>query len=116
MYRTVTAGSRGVSDGSLIADAVRESGFRIASVISGCAKGVDTLAIDWAARNGIRVERYPANWDKCGKSAGYRRNERMAEAADALIAVWDGVSRGTKHMMDICESKGMPIFVKNLSL
>ena len=116
MYRTVIAGSRGVSDESLIADAIKESGFQIASVISGCARGVDTLAINWASRNGIRIERFPANWDKYGKSAGYRRNEQMAEVADALIAVWDGVSRGTKHMIDICKTKGIPVFVKNLTL
>ena len=51
---------------------------------------------------------YPAQWDKYGKRAGYRRNEQMAEVADGLIAFWDGQSKGTKHMIDIMTEKNLP--------
>ena len=47
--------------------------------------------------------RFPADWDKYGKAAGYKRNGEMARNADALIAFWDGKSRGTKHMIDLAK-------------
>ena len=51
--------------------------------------------------------------EKFGKSAGFRRNEQMAEFADALIAFWDGKSHGTKHMIDTATEKGMNVSVVN---
>ena len=57
------------------------------------------------------MEIYPAQWKKFGKRAGYRRNEQMAEVADALIAFWDGSSRGTKHMIDIMNEKNLLVRV-----
>lgn len=65
----------------------------------------------WARRNNVPVEKYPANWDKYGKSAGYIRNEEMAKVADSLLAIWDGKSRGTKHMIDIATKKGLTVFI-----
>ena len=65
----------------------------------------------WAATFSIPCEKYPADWDKYGKSAGYRRNEQMADNADSLIALWDGRSRGTKHMIDIAHRKGLKVYV-----
>lgn len=49
---------------------------------------------------GWGVQSFPADWQKNGKSAGYKRNEEMAQNSDALIAFWDGESKGTKHMID----------------
>jgi hypothetical protein len=43
----------------------------------------------------------PADWDTHGKSAGFKRNKEMAEVSQGLIAFWDNVSKGTKHMIDI---------------
>lgn len=53
-----------------------------------------------------------ADWDLDGKSAGFKRNVKMAEYADALVAFWDGSSRGTKHMIDIAKEKGLDIRIK----
>ena len=53
-----------------------------------------------------------ADWETYGKSAGYRRNVDMAESADALVALWDGVSNGTKHMINIARQKGLRVHVK----
>ena len=49
----------------------------------------------------------PDEWDKYGKSAGYRRNVQMAEYADSCVVFWDGKSRGTKHMIDIAEKRNL---------
>ena len=74
-------------------------------IISGCARGADTLGLRYASENTFDVEEYPADWDKYGKKAGYVRNVEMAENADALIAFWDGKSKGTKHMIDIATER-----------
>ena len=69
-------------------------------IICGEAKGADTLGKQLAVSKGWTVHSYPANWERYGKAAGYRRNEEMAKHAEALIAFWDGKSKGTKHMID----------------
>lgn len=81
----------------------------ISTILSGCARGADSLAITWADFEGIAVERYPAEWNKFGKQAGFVRNRVMAENCDYGIAFWDGKSRGTKHMIDTCTSLSVPL-------
>jgi hypothetical protein len=70
-------------------------------VISGMARGADTLGWEWAKAHGVEVIEMPADWARYGRSAGYRRNEEMARAATHLVAFWDGVSRGTSNMIGI---------------
>jgi len=114
--KTIIAGSRTITDMAHISEAVDESGFEITEVVSGCADGVDKLGEEWADWMGLPVKRFPADWKQYGKSAGYQRNEEMARYADALIAIWDGSSKGTAHMIDIAKkSKTMLIWVVNLS-
>jgi hypothetical protein len=112
--RTIIAGSRGVTDQSIVDKAIADSGFTITAVISGTARGVDRMGEDWARRHRIPIERYPAQWDIDGRSAGYKRNELMGFMADALIAIWDSESRGTKHMINIAQRKGLKIYVRTL--
>lgn len=81
------------------------------AIICGEARGADSLGRKYAEEHGIAVESFPANWKKYGRSAGYIRNQEMADHADALIAFWDGKSRGTKNMIDIAKKKGIPIRV-----
>lgn len=74
----------------------------ITQVICGMARGVDTIGRDWAfAQDDIPVLEMPADWDRYGKRAGYRRNIEMARLAEQAIIFWDGQSRGSKHMFDI---------------
>jgi len=70
------------------------------TIISGGAKGADALGEQFAERNGLELDVYPAEWDKYGKGAGYRRNHQMSLVGDGLIAFWDGKSRGTKNMIE----------------
>lgn len=78
-------------------------------IVSGKARGADSLGERYAAEKGYEISTHPADWDAYGKSAGYRRNAEMAQEADALIAFWDGKSRGTKHMIDLAEKHGLVI-------
>jgi len=77
-------------------------------MIEGAAKGIDTIAKEYAQENDWKIEEYPAEWDKYGKSAGYIRNELMVKAADEVLILWDGESKGTKHDIDLCEKYNKP--------
>ena len=101
--KTIIAGSRGITDIQHIRDAVAGFDGEISEVVSGTARGVDRLGEQWAQEQSVPVARFPADWNQHGKKAGYLRNREMAAYADALIAVWDGVSRGTKNMIEEME-------------
>lgn len=112
--KVIIAGSREITDYATVERAIRESGFQITEVVSGTARGVDRLGERWARENGIVVAPFPAQWKVGGKQnlgAGLLRNALMAEYADALIAIHDGVSRGTANMIYIAKSKGLHVHV-----
>ena len=105
--RVLVCGSRDFSDRSLVDAKLDEVRKRLGGVpmrvISGAARGADTLAADWAARNNVPCDEYPADWDRYGRSAGYRRNEQMLTEGQPhlVVAFPQGESRGTRMMMDI---------------
>ena len=109
--KVIIAGSRNFSEYQLVAQAVQASTFVISEVVSGTARGVDRLGQNFAFVHNIPVRRFPANWDKLGKSAGFLRNIQMAEYADALIAIWDGHSSGTKHMIAEAKKRGLKVYI-----
>ena len=117
-FKVIIAGSRGFSNYKLLKDtcnnALREKKkTHNVIIISGHAKGADALGEKYANDEGFDLEIFPADWKKFGKSAGFRRNEQMAEFADGLIAFWDGESHGTKHMIDIATEKGIKTKIVN---
>jgi hypothetical protein len=113
--RTIIAGSRNITDYSIVLKAIRESvkvgGLRPTCIISGGARGPDKLGERFAREFEFPVEVYKADWDKYGKRAGYLRNEEMAKVADALIAIWDGVSNGTRHMIALAKKYKVRTYV-----
>ena len=72
--------------------------------ICGDARGIDTLGGEWATSKGIAVELFPALWDRHGKAAGMMRNKVMANHGTHLVAFWDGVSPGTRQMLDVAKN------------
>ncbi len=112
--KIIIAGSRGFNDYFIfcrIIDSMLKDVGDL-TIISGDAKrGPDRMAIEYADEKGILCRKFPANWDEHGKSAGYIRNAEMAEEGDILIAMWDGKSRGTRHMIDLAVRKGLKVFV-----
>lgn len=105
--RLIIAGSRGATRAQTVA-AIQASNAQTATLIlSGDAKGADTFGAEWAVSVGKPVAHYPADWAKYGRSAGMKRNWEMAENADALLAIWDGQSVGTAHMIRIAREKGL---------
>jgi hypothetical protein len=110
------AGSRTIRDPRVVARAIAASGFDVTVLVSGGAQGVDRLGEEWARDRYVHVERWPADWAKHGKAAGPIRNEAMAAAAHALVAVWDGVSRGTAHMVRAARARGLQVYVHNVAV
>lgn len=78
-------------------------------VVSGGARGVDRRARDHARARGLEYDEFLADWEGEGKRAGPLRNERMLSTVDAVIALWDGESPGTKHAMDFAASRKIPV-------
>lgn len=91
--------------------AIQESGFQITEVISGGAIGVDAFARRWARENSVRYTEFLPDWNKYGKSAGFKRNVLIVNAAEQLIAVWDGFSRGTHHSVELARTRNIPVFI-----
>lgn len=113
--KTIIAGSRTITDYDVVLEVIKKSNLEITEVVSGVAQGVDTLGITYAYNNDIPIAQFPANWNKHGKSAGYIRNVEMAQYADALIAVWDGKSKGTKNMIEIANKRNLKVYIEIIS-
>ncbi|CAM1347852.1 DUF2493 domain-containing protein [Tenacibaculum sp. HL-MS23] len=75
-------------------------------IISGAHyKGADKLGEKYASEKNINIIKFPADWIKYGKAAGPKRNKQMAIYADALIAFWDGKSKGTKNIIQLAKQR-----------
>lgn len=110
-FRTIIAGSRENLSYKHVKHAIENCGWEITTVLCGEAAGVDKHGALWAKRNGVPVESYPADWETHKRSAGHIRNAEMARHAEALIAVWDGASPGTKSMIRIARKQGLRVYV-----
>lgn len=88
----------------------------VTRVISGCARGVDTAGEEMAVElTGRRAARFPADWEGLGRAAGPSRNIDMMSCADALFMIWDGRSRGSRHMLGLMESRKRPVYEIEIS-
>lgn len=117
--RVIVAGSREISDFDEVAQAIEDSGFEVTELVSGCARGVDTLGEQWAEARGIPVKPFPADWDKHGKGAGHIRNREMSLYGDALVALVPADSerhpaRGTRNMIAQAEKQMLPLHVRRV--
>jgi len=98
--KLIIAGSRHLPNCVELIDKLVKPLPRVEEVVSGCARGVDTSGEMWAKLNNIPVKRFPADWERYKNSAGPIRNMQMARYADALLLIWDGKSKGSKHMLE----------------
>lgn len=84
-------------------------------VISGGARGVDTIAENFAKKRGLEVLIFEADWDRHGKAAGYIRNKEIVKAADRIIAFQLDESKGTQHTIDLARKAGKPVKLTSYS-
>jgi hypothetical protein len=80
-------------------------------LVSGGARGADELAERYAEERKVMMLVYPADWDKYGKSAGYRRNQQIVDYAEMVVAFWDGESKGTKHSIDLAVKQNKQVLI-----
>jgi hypothetical protein len=110
--KTIVAGSRTVKDRAIVDRAIEESGFAITEVVSGGAVGVDQMGEQWADDHRVAKKRFLPDRQKYGwPRAAFVRNEAMGDYAGALIAVWDGASNGTRHMIEYARRRGLRVHV-----
>lgn len=112
VIKLIIAGGRDFNDYNLLEETCDFMLSKLAEthqiqIISGGAAGADTMGARYAGHRGFDLIVMKADWDKHGKSAGYKRNAEMAAVATHLIAFWDGQSRGTNHMINIANDKNL---------
>ena len=87
----------------------------ISFIVSGGARGVDTLAERYAKENEISYTAFVAEWSKYGKGAGPIRNQKIIENCDVVIAFLVETSKGTKNSVELAKKLNKPILIINLS-
>jgi hypothetical protein len=113
--KVIIAGSRNVAvNMKQLMDAIQQAGFPITEVVSGHSGNVDLLGEQWARNVKVPITIFEAAWGSYGRSAGPRRNRQMATYAEALIALWDGKSRGTLNMIKEATKKKLSVYVINI--
>lgn len=114
MYKVVVAGGRDFSDYQLLKQTLNHlliHKLPNVEIVCGKATGADTLGERYAKELGLSVAYFPADWTKHKKAAGPIRNREMAKYSDACVVFWDGMSRGTKNMIEEATKEGISIRV-----
>lgn len=85
-------------------------------IITGGAKGIDTLVEAYAKERGIPTLTVKPCYERYGRAAPILRDEEMVDLADSVLVIWDGVSRGSRHTADYARKKGKPLTVAEVGL
>jgi hypothetical protein len=113
MKRLAIIGSRSFNDYNLMESVLSPFQSQLSLVVSGGAKGADLLGERWAKNNNIKTLIFYADWNRYGRSAGFKRNEDIINNADMVIAFWDGKSPGTKHSISLANKFKIPLRIIN---
>ena len=107
----LVAGSRSFADKELLARILGENVKADDTIVEGGAKGVDSMAREWAEARGISVTEIKADWTKYGRAAGPKRNDTMtafiAEHGGRAVFIWDGQSKGTRQCITSAMKRGI---------
>jgi hypothetical protein len=103
-------GSRTFNDYKMLVSFIRDNYDveKITHIVSGGARGADSLGERFAADYGKEKIIFPAEWKKYGKKAGFKRNVDIIRTCDECVCFWDGISHGTKHDIELCEKMNKP--------
>lgn len=99
-------GSRGFNDYKLMKDTLDEYKDKVFLIVSGGARGADSLAEKWADENNIKTLIHKPDWDRYGKIAGFLRNTDIVADSDIIIGFWDGMSAGTENSINMAKKEG----------
>jgi hypothetical protein len=107
--KVAVIGSRDFNDYELMSEHLNQIKDEIQLIVSGGAKGADSLAEKWASENSIETLIFKPDWKKFGRSAGVVRNRDIVANSNLVIAFWDGQSKGTKSSIDLCGKLGIKV-------
>lgn len=105
--KVAIVGGREFDDYNLIEKTLHEyfdDVSKISLIISGGARGADSLAEEFAKNHQLPLKVYYADWKAYGKYAGFTRNTKIVREADIVFAFWDGRSKGTANTIDQCKT------------
>lgn len=117
MNKLAIIGSREFDNWNLLDDTLcdyflgRDDAWRFNEIVSGGAKGADSLGAKWAKEQKIKLTEFLPDWDRFGKRAGFLRNEDIVKASDFVLCFWDGVSRGTGNSLSIAKRLKKPTLI-----
>lgn len=116
VFKVIVAGSRLFLDYEFLKDRLDLllAKKEIVQIVSGTARGADTLGEKYAVEKGYHISKFPAHWDSYGKKAGYIRNEEMARYADACVIFNLDNSAGSNHMENIAVKYNLNLRVYRL--
>ena len=109
MFKLAIIGGRDFHDYSLMCKFLDPHKDSVSEVISGGAKGADSLGYKWAIDNNIPTTIFKPDWELHGKRAGFIRNADIVNGCDRLIAFWDGKSKGTANSIQLTKKQNKPI-------
>lgn len=112
--KLLIAGGRTFNSYTHMCDVIKSFNLDITEIVDGGANGTDKLAELYAFEHDIKNTTMLAEWDTKGKSAGYIRNKQMADylnEEDMVLCFWNGISKGTKHMIDISLKLKLKTFI-----
>jgi len=107
--KVAVIGSRSFNDYELVKETLKH--YAITLLVSGGAKGADSLGERYANENNIQTLIFKPDWEKHGRAAGMIRNTDIINNADTIIAFWDGESKGTKDSLTKAEKLGKNIIL-----
>lgn len=106
-------GSRTFTSMALVSERASElcANHQIVGIVSGGADGADTLGAEFAKANKIPLRVFKPDWSTHGRGAGFIRNKLIVDAADLVLAFWDGRSKGTQHAIAYAKQMNKPVHV-----
>jgi predicted Rossmann fold nucleotide-binding protein DprA/Smf involved in DNA uptake len=108
--KLAVVGSRTITDYQVVREIL--GNYAITQIVSGGATGIDSLAEQFSASIHLTAPKiFLPDWKQYGKSAGFIRNKDIVDYADAVVAIWDGISKGTKHSVDYAKKQGKQVDV-----
>lgn len=109
-------GSRIFTDYDYLKDKLEPIKNKVKVVVSGGAKGADTLGERWADEHNIPKEIYYPDWNKYGKKAGFLRNKIIVDKSDAVVAFQVDSSKGTQHTIELAKKENKKVKVYKVEL
>ncbi len=125
--KTIICGCRDFNSHKFFQDNIENIPWKITEIVSGGARGADAIGEEYADMMGIKLTVFPAKWNdlthddaiirhgKYGKydaKAGFRRNQTMADYAQACICYWDGKSSGSRDMLERAGKAGLQVHIE----